>query len=371
MELAGELAVTGSVAAEGGLRSHPLVRPLAGFLTCMRPRDPRLAARVVSALTAVGLLVTLVTLPMGANAGAEMNGWAIALAGVCLLLIAMISGAAWYFDESSSLAWALSPFAAILVIVLVDLATHDGSVAAQVFFFFPTVYGAALLPWRGAAWVTAASLAGELTVVATQLSVREAAVSFCYMAAVLVTTAVMLARSMERQHRLVVELARLATIDPLTGLVTRRGFDEALAEALAHPEGGEGTSLVVLDVDRFKSVNDRFGHPAGDRVLVQLSELLVRASRRGDVVCRMGGDEIAMLLPRCTADTALRRAEEIVELVRREGFAVTVGDLIEVSISVGVAHAPTHGTDARSLYAAADAALYDAKRGGRDRVVAC
>jgi diguanylate cyclase (GGDEF)-like protein len=85
----------------------------------------------------------------------------------------------------------------------------------------------------------------------------------------------------------------------------------------------------------------------------------------------MGGDVIAMLLPRCAADTALRRAEEIVELVRRQAFAVTGDELIDVSISAGLSHSPTHGTDARSLYAAADAALYDAKRGGRDRVVAC
>ena len=95
----------------------------------------------------------------------------------------MIGAAAWFFDEASGLAWALCPFAAIMVIVLVDLATHDGSVSAQVFFFFPTVYGAALLPRPGAILVTCASLAGELVVVFTQLSVREAVVSSCYMAA--------------------------------------------------------------------------------------------------------------------------------------------------------------------------------------------
>ena len=76
---------------------------------------------------------------------------------------------------------------------------------------------------------------------------------------------------------------------------------------------------MIFDVDRFKSVNDRYGHPGGDKVLVQLSDLLVQASRRGDVVCRMGGDEIAMLLPRCSIEIAMRRAEEIVEMVRKQG----------------------------------------------------
>ena len=257
------------------------------------------------------------------------------------------------------------PFAAIIVIVLVDLATHDGSVSAQVFFFFPTVYGAALLTRPGAILVTCASLAGELVVVFTQLSVREAVVSSCYMAAALATVAVMLIRSMERQQELVVELARLATIDPLTGLVTRRSFDESVSTALAQRDGDAGTSLVIFDVDRFKSVNDRYGHPGGDKVLVQLSELLVE-TRRGDVVCRMGGDEIAMLLPRCSIDDRDAPGEEIVEMVRKQGFEVSVSDLIKVSISAGLAHSPTHGSDHRALYAAADAALYDAKRGGRD-----
>lgn len=364
-----ELATSGSVMPGVTLGSRLLTRPAEALLGWMRPRDPRLAARTVSALFAVGLVVTLATLPLGVNDGADIDGWAIALAVVSMLLTAMISTAAWFFDEASRLAWALCPFAAILVIVLVDVATHDGSVSAQVFLFFPTVYGAALLPRPGAILVTCASLAGELVVVFTQLSVQEAVVSSCYVAAALTTIAVILIRSMERQHELVVELARLATIDPLTGLVTRRSFDEAVATALAQRDGDAGTSLVIVDVDRFKSVNDRYGHPAGDKVLVQLSEMLVRASRRGDVVCRMGGDEIAMLLPRCSIEIAMRRAQELVELVRKEGFEVSVDDLIQVSISAGLAHSPTHGSDPRTLYAAADAALYDAKRAGRDRVV--
>jgi diguanylate cyclase (GGDEF)-like protein len=365
-----ELTSTGSVLADVGLGSRVLTRPAEAILTWMRPRDPRLAARTVSALCAVGVAVTVITLPMGANADADLDGWAIALAAVSLLTALMLSAAAWFFDEASRLAWALCPFAAITVIVMMDLATYDASMSAQIFFIFPTIYGAALLPRRGAMLITCASVAGELVVVYGQLAVREATVSACYVATALATRAVMLIRSSERQHELVVELARLAAIDPLTGLVTRRRFDEAMADALANPGGDEGTSLVILDVDRFKQVNDRYGHPGGDKVLVQLSELLVQASRRGDVVCRMGGDEIAMMLPRCTLDVALRRAEEIVALVRTEGFEVSVDDVIQVSISAGLAHAPTQGSDPRTLYAAADAALYAAKRAGRDRVVA-
>ena len=170
-----ELATTGTVLPGVAAGNRLLTRPAEALLTWMRPRDTRMAARTVSALCAVGLVVTVVTLPLGVNEGTELDGWAIALAGVSLLLAAMISAAAWYFDDASRLAWALCPFAAIMVIVLVDLATHDGSVSAQIFFVFPTVYGAALLPRPGAILVTCASLAGELVVVFTVLPVREAA----------------------------------------------------------------------------------------------------------------------------------------------------------------------------------------------------
>jgi diguanylate cyclase (GGDEF)-like protein len=350
--------------------SRLLARPLDVALAWMRPRDTRMAGRTVSALCAVGLVVTVLGELMGANSGNELDTWALALAGVSLLLAAMISAAAWFFDETTVVAWALSPFATILVIVLLDLATHDATVTAQIFLFFPTVYAAAMLPRMGAVLVTAAALAGEAVVVFSQLPLRQAAIDTSYVAAVLATTAVVLIRSSERQQELVVELGRLATVDPLTGLVTRRAFDEALATTLLRHDGEEGSSLLLLDVDRFKEVNDQYGHPGGDRVLVQLSQLLVELSRRGDVVCRLGGDEIALLLPRCTVDVALRRAEEMVETVRAASFEVSPEESIAMSISVGLAHAPTHGSDSRHLYAAADAALYEAKRQGRDRVVA-
>jgi diguanylate cyclase (GGDEF)-like protein len=344
--------------------------PYDRLLTWMRPRDHRVAARTVSALCAVGVAVTVLTLPLAPAQMREANPTITALAVLALVVAGLMSIAAWFFDEASRLAWALCPITAIAVIVFVDLATHDASVSAQIFFVFPIVYAAAMLPRQGAVLKTALALAGELVVGFSQLQVRQALLDSSYTAAALVTVAVMLVRGAERQAALVAELGRLALIDPLTGLVTRRAFDEALDVVLAHPDGEEGTSLVLIDVDDFKSLNDRFGHPGGDRILVQLSELLVDGSRRGDVVCRLGGDEIAVLLPRCTYDTAVRRAEEINQLVRTHGFQLDVGELVKVSVSAGLAHAPTHGSDAHALYVAADSALYEAKRSGRDRVVA-
>jgi diguanylate cyclase (GGDEF)-like protein len=126
---------------------------------------------------------------------------------------------------------------------------------------------------------------------------------------------------------------------------------------------------VLIDVDAFKAINDSHGHPVGDDVLVHLSTVLRGQVRAEDaVMSRLGGDELAVLLPGCSRDVAVRRAEDLHEAVRSTPLTLADGGLLAVSISVGVAHVPQHSTDRRGLYTSADAALYDAKRAGRGRV---
>jgi diguanylate cyclase (GGDEF)-like protein len=330
----------------------------------MLPRDHRAAARTVTALCAVAVVVTVVFAPLEGQQH-DVGLWPLMLAGATVVVVVVMSCLAHFFREANKVAWAACPLLAVAAIVVIDLLTDDASVAAQIFFLFPTLYGASMLRRAGAAVMTGAALSGELLVVAVQLPLREAVVDFGYVAAVLVTTAVFLTRAGERQGALVATLEKQAAIDPLTGLFTRRVLDEAATSALSGAGSDDGTALVLLDVDKFKSVNDVYGHPAGDQVLVQLAELLQGRSRKGDVVCRMGGDEIALLLPGCSASTARRRADAIVEDVRAGSFLVGDGEVVDVSVSVGLAHSPTDAENLRSLYAAADAALYQAKRSGR------
>jgi diguanylate cyclase (GGDEF)-like protein len=170
------------------------------------------------------------------------------------------------------------------------------------------------------------------------------------------------------QDRLIAQLRRQAAIDPLTGLVTRRVLDEATQSAITGAEAQVGTSLVMIDVDRFKVLNDTYGHVVGDDALSHIARLLTETARTHDVVARMGGDELAVLMPGCSYDVAVRRAEQFVALVRDTPLLLPSGASIALSISAGASHAPQYGARPRTLYASADAALYIAKRSGRDQV---
>jgi diguanylate cyclase (GGDEF)-like protein len=166
-----------------------------------------------------------------------------------------------------------------------------------------------------------------------------------------------------RNADLLGEVERLATRDSLTGLANRRLFDESLhREAARSQRLGAPLSLLVLDVDHFKQVNDSYGHQTGDRVLRDVAQAIVMNTKGFDVAARYGGDEFVVLLPGCKRDDALRVAQR----VRRE-ISRQLGEA-PVTISVGVATMPNNAQDAERLVAAADSALYDAKDAGRDRV---
>lgn len=166
-----------------------------------------------------------------------------------------------------------------------------------------------------------------------------------------------------RNARLLGENERLATRDSLTGLANRRLFDESLQREVARAQRlSTPVSLLVLDVDHFKQVNDTYGHQTGDSVLRQVADALVANTKNYDVTARYGGDEFVVLLPGCCRDDAMRVAERV-----RNGISRAV-DEAPVTISAGVATVPDNASDAERLMAAADAALYEAKRTGRDRV---
>ncbi|MET0765976.1 MAG: diguanylate cyclase [Blastococcus sp.] len=171
-------------------------------------------------------------------------------------------------------------------------------------------------------------------------------------------------KSLLETERAAGQLRRQAYEDPLTHLPNRR-YAEARLDGLL--SAGAAPALAVVDVDRFKSINDAIGHPGGDSVLRTVAELLIAGVRDTDEVCRWAGDEYVILLP----DTTAEQAERALERTRRKVATYDWSEFgldVPVTISVGIASA-ARGDDRRTLFAAADGVLYDAKRSGRDRVV--
>ncbi len=170
-----------------------------------------------------------------------------------------------------------------------------------------------------------------------------------------------------RLHRMV---ERQALVDGLTGLANRRQADEALAGELARTERlGGPVGLILADVDDFKAVNDRFGHPTGDVVLRDLADALRENVREIDTAARWGGEEFAVILPGTDLEGAAQVAERIrAALAEREILSVD-GAPLHVTASFGVATS-TATTTVQQLVEAADESLYRAKRAGKDRVYA-
>ena len=167
--------------------------------------------------------------------------------------------------------------------------------------------------------------------------------------------------TLERQNA---KLEELVSTDVLTGLKNRRHFSEVLEASLsAARRGGQPLSLVMLDVDRFKSFNDEFGHPAGDEVLWAVSEALRRGVRAGDTAARYGGEEFILLFPGTGAATSRAITERL-----RDAIAGRDWPLRRVTASFGIATTLDGNSTAAALIDRADKALYRSKQRGRDRV---
>jgi diguanylate cyclase (GGDEF)-like protein len=183
------------------------------------------------------------------------------------------------------------------------------------------------------------------------------------------------ARQALLQRELRVELARLsnqwarqAAQDPLTGLANRRALERWLAEHWPGVELGQPLALVLLDLDHFKKVNDRFGHDTGDRVLQIVGELLRAQCRDTDLAVRYGGEEFLLAFAGTDTASALPLAERIRLLIAGQEWSRLAPEL-DVTSSIGLADA-SEALDAPALLTLADRRLYAAKSGGRNRVVA-
>jgi diguanylate cyclase (GGDEF)-like protein len=197
-----------------------------------------------------------------------------------------------------------------------------------------------------------------------------------FISTVVVTTLVLSAAIIDRRQAMLAlehALAGLreeALTDPLTGLYNRRYLWEFLRrEWVRARRAGQPLSVIMLDLDHFKRINDSFGHQAGDYVLAAVAGLLRNQIRSSDIVCRYGGEEFALVLPDASYESVRQRAEEIRSAIKQLELTYQGIALGRITASLGIALFPNHADGPDDLITAADAALYEAKSTGRDRAV--
>lgn len=169
-------------------------------------------------------------------------------------------------------------------------------------------------------------------------------------------------------RRLLLALKGQANTDARTGLANSRSFDQAVETWLSSRSTTDSAAVLMLDLDHFKDFNDRHGHPAGDEALRAFADVLRSCIRDGDIAARYGGEEFAVLLPNLDAQAALQVAERIRSQTDATIIPLGPGITDRITVSIGVAFSPAHGDDRLVLLRAADSALYEAKRAGRNRV---
>lgn len=288
------------------------------------------------------------------------------------LFALFLAGFAWLLARAGTRlppsAFLAIPLSCSLFLTGMSLVKQDAGAAALLASTLPILYGAAILRAPGSYTLLVYNILSDAVLTFSLLPAREAFRSMAYLLVVVGASSVLITRGSTNTRRLTGLLRAQAGVDTLTGLVTRRVLDEAALGAITAALHPSGTALLLIDVDRFKAINDTYGHPAGDAALKHLAAVLAANTRPDAVIGRLGGDELAVLLPGCEYQVAVSRAEDLVAAVRASPLVLSDGQVLPLSVSVGVSHAPTEAGDLPGLYATADAALYEAKRGGRDQV---
>lgn len=325
--------------------------------------DIRAGARAAAVLlTAGGLWVLGGALAIPGHAG---HGLVLAAALVLGVVLPVAGYALWRAaGRAGAVLLEAVAMGGVLLVGGLNLATHDTTTGSQLFMLWPALLAATYLDRRRTVRVLLWTILAQAVVMGvleptSQGLVDTIALALAFAGA---ATAVLIQRA--RADRLVAQLSAQAIEDPLTGLPNRRAFDHELPRLVALAvRTREPLSLLTLDVDQFKVVNDTRGHAAGDAALRLVAEALGADNRGADLVARIGGDEFAIILPGCPLPDATLIAAHLQEQVSahtaRAGEAVTV--------SIGVASMPEMATTPAALFEASDAALYASKAEGRPR----
>jgi diguanylate cyclase (GGDEF)-like protein len=328
---------------------------------CYELRDLHGASRALAYLSLAAapyvLITSLLTPGIGAAGAAAIT--------VISVLMAVVGSVCWRLPKiMPRVSWFIAPILSTLLISGLNLATHDASTGAQLFYLWPVLYAANFLSRRVAYLNLALVFAGDAAVVFTVLGAGKGAADWVALLLAM-TMAVAVVQSLRvRADKLRGILERQAHDDHLTGLANRRSFDESLARAGAMSRRADDTlALITVDLDRFKEINDSFGHSEGDRVLQGGADAMRSVAGESGVAARLGGDEFVLLL-RANRPAAVGVADAL------RGAVAARTDLPggAPGLSIGIAVMPGDADTIEELVAASDSALYEAKTAGRGRV---
>jgi diguanylate cyclase (GGDEF)-like protein len=321
------------------------------------PARRRQMARTGAVLFAAAAVVTALGLALPHQPQVDTLGLALVAigAGAMAVLLAIVG------ERLPVPLWLAAGTAMVSFALLFNGERHGGAAGGDEMYYLWVVLFAAYYLGRAGTAAQVALIAAAYTATLVAIDPGPIGVSrWLTTVGLAVGSAVVVRLLSERVDRLLAELRLAASTDPLTGLLNRRAFEERVAQELARARRtGESFGLVLADVDRFKELNDRYGHAAGDQALVDLGRLLQHQLRGGDTVARIGGDEFAILLPSADAAGAADAAARVTERVR--------GHLTIPAISAGSSAYGPGGHTVDDLMRAADAALYVEKRRAEPR----
>jgi diguanylate cyclase (GGDEF)-like protein/putative nucleotidyltransferase with HDIG domain len=317
--------------------------------------------RFVGSLLIAGAVLGIVSMAFPQPPGADVPAL-FAVDAAALLLGAVVLALR---DRDD--AWLLlAPlFCATAFVSLSMLATADRTGVYSMFYVWIALVSAYFLTWTQLA-IQAGFIAAAFGMVLAIQQPEGAGEQFVITVGTIVVAALLVAVLRRGVARLFLSLADSARTDSLTGLINRRGFEELIDVELERSRRGDTPmSLLMIDLDGFKAVNERWGHPTGDRALRLFARALGETIRRIDHAARVGGEEFAVILP----DTEAHSAYLLAERLRRRLAEEVPAHPVELTASIGVASAPRHGLTVSELMLAGDRALHAAKSLGRDRAV--
>ena len=339
---------------EGDVQVHPI--------PAVEP-SPRFAARVAAGIFAGEALILTAVALLSSHADG-LGGGRVTIPAMCAVIaVFLYAGASWVRPRYLP---AITALGTVLVTAHVWSAEHEPALSGEMLYVWLGLYVAYFFSTRQAAMQLAFMAGAYLGVLLATTPLHSVAAAWLTLVGILFPAAGVLRAVRDGVTELVNRLSDAALTDTLTGLRNRLALDRELhAEVERTEASGESLSIVVGDLDYFKSVNDRLGHRAGDKALVRAGQMLLRHRRGRDCIARTGGEEFTILMPGATEHEAYLVAEAIRNAVEHE-FR---NDPAVLTFSFGVATFPHHGDSADAVLEAADQALYAAKALGRNRCV--